>query len=131
MSAGKVIYARLTAGTPGASLSTRVFPAQAEQNTATPYVVYEEFDGERESAMGSDIGIVRALVRVNLYVAKDAYVAGEGLFEAIRAQLQRFRGTAGGVTVDDIFIVPGSPKTFDDLLGQYNFQRDFEVIYRE
>lgn len=130
MSAGKAVYSRLTTDvTTAAALSTRIFPAQAEQNTAYPYVVIEEFDGERYSAMGEDLNIVRAQVRVNLW--HDSYTAGHTVYAAILNALQRWRGTANTVVVDDIFVLPGSPVTYDDLLKAYNFQRDFEVIYRE
>ena len=130
MSTAKVVYARLTtfAGT-AAALGIRIFPNQANQGTTYPYVVYEEFDGERFPTMGSDGDLVREPVRVNLW--HNDYDVGRALANQVRLALQRFRGTAGGVTVDDIFTVPGSPVTFDDLARAWNFQRDFEVIYRE
>lgn len=129
MSASKVVYARLTTFAGTAALGTRVEPNQMRQESAYPYVVYEEFDGERFPTMGSDGDLVRANVRVNLW--HNEYDAGRNLSDQVRLALQRFRGTAGGVTVDDIFTVPGSPVTFDDLAQAWNFQRDFEVIYRE
>lgn len=130
MSTGKVVYARLTTfAATAAALGTRIYPNQAAQETLYPYVVYEESDGERFPTMGEDGDLVRAQVRVNLW--HDAYPAGRALADQVRLALQRFRGTAGGVTVDDVFTVPGSPVIFDDLARAWNFQRDFEVIYRE
>ncbi len=130
MSTAKVVYARLTtfAGTSSA-IGTRIWPHQADQGTPYPYVVYEEFDGEHYPTMGEDGDLVTARVRVNLW--HNDYDAGRALVDQVRLALQRFRGTAGGVTVDDIFTIPGSPVVFDDLARAWNFQRDFEVIYRE
>ena len=130
MSTSKIVYARLTTfAATSTALGIRIFPSQADQGTAYPYVVYEEFDGERFPTMGEDGDLVRAPVRVNLW--HNDYDVGRALADQVRLALQRFRGTAGGVVVDDIFTVPGSPVTFDDLARAWNFQRDFEVIYRE
>lgn len=132
MTAAAVIYSRLTTDAACVSaLGSRIFQQHAEQDTAYPYVVIEEFDPERFSAMGEDLDIARGLVRVNLWIGRDAYPTGQSVSATIRAALQRWRGTAGSVVVDDIFIVPGSPVTWDDFLKAYNFQRDYEVIYRE
>jgi hypothetical protein len=129
MSTGQVVFSRLTTFGGTAQLGTRVHPAQAPQDTVFPYVVYEEFDGERFPCMGSDADLVRAQVRVHLWHTE--YAAGRALAEQVRLALQRFRGTAGAVTVDDIFTIEGAPTVYDDLAQAYRFQRDFDVIYRE
>jgi hypothetical protein len=130
MSTGKVVVARLAAhaGT-ATALAPRVFPNQAPQDTAYPYATYEEFDGERFPCMGSDGDLTRELVRVNLWHTD--YPAGRALAAEVRLALQRFRGVAGTVTVEDIFTVEGAPTNYDDLAQAWRFQRDFEVIYRE
>lgn len=122
---GRIIYARLSSLAGG-----RIYPiAAVREDAAYPFIAYEAFDGERYSAMVSDGDIVRSRVRVHIW--DDGYEDAVTLSASVRAALQRYRGSAGGFTVDDIFIVEGGEELFDDEAKAYHLVRDYEVIWRE
>lgn len=131
---GKAIFSRLSthAGTSaliGSGNAARVYPQKAPQDAAYPHVVYEVFDGERYSSMGSDGDIVRSRVRLHLWGESNAGL--QDLSTQSRLALQRFRGSAGGITVDDIFIIPGGVDLWDDEARAWHLVRDFDLIARE
>lgn len=130
MSASPFILAQLKANATVEQLvGANIFDSTAPQDTQTPYIVFEEFDGERYSQMGGDANIVAARVRLHLWVSNAA--DRDTLATACRQALQRFSGTSGGVAVDDVFIIAGGENIFDEVLRAYHGVRDFRVIYRE
>jgi hypothetical protein len=110
-------------------VGTDIFDCSAIQDTQPPYIVFEEFDGERFHQMGTDANIVDARVRLHLW--HTTVPNRDALADAVRKVLQRFSGTAGGVQVDDVLIEPGGPNFYDAQLRAWHAVRDYRVIYRE
>lgn len=116
-----------------ALVSTRVYPNVLPQNPTLPAVVYQRIDERRETAMGSDPGVVRARVQVSAWAA--TFTAARGIGEEVRKALQRYRGTpaGSGTEVLDVFIEDirdMDPELVDGIL-LHRVDVDVEAIYRE
>lgn len=104
------IYARLAAFAALTALvpAARITPAPLPEGQLLPAVTFQKLDGPRVAAMGDDPGLSYPRIQVTCY-AKDASGKsrlGNALDVAkqVRAALQRFRGTAGGVVFQDIYL---------------------------
>lgn len=114
-----------------ALISTRVYPVKLPQSATLPAVTYQRVSTIRENAMGADPGVART--RLQVTSAATSYSALKGVTEAVRAALQRYSGTIGGVVVLDVFL-----DNETDLFGEeendagvYLTAQDFIVIHRE
>jgi hypothetical protein len=127
---GPFLVARLsTDAVVGPLVGTNVFDTSALQDQAMPFIVFEEFDGQRYSAMGADANICDARVRLHLW-AKEV-PQREALITGVRKCLQRFSGTLANITVDDIFIWQAGPTLYDPATRAWHAVRDYRIIYRE
>jgi hypothetical protein len=106
-----------------------IYDTTAAQGQLPPFIVFEEFDGERFSQMGGDANIVDCRVRLHLWAL--TVPDRDSLITAVRQTLQRYSGTLAGTQVDDIFVEAGGPTFYDSTLRAYHAVRDFRVIYRE
>ena len=131
MGIGPFVVAKLTGdATVSGLIGTSVYDTAPPQQTNPPYIVFEEFDGTRFSQMGSDADICDARLRLHIWHTNPR--DRDSLVTACRKALQRYSGSAyASTTVDDIFIEPGGPNFYDDMLRAYHSVRDFRVIYRE
>jgi Protein of unknown function (DUF3168) len=130
VSAGLIAKALLNADATTQSLiGSAVYPGVAPQDAVAPYVTYEDFDGTRYPSMGSDADICDS--RLRLHCWHQGYPDALAIANACRKALQRFKGTAGGYTVDDIFTEPGGPSLYDEPTRTHHLVRDFRVIFRE
>lgn len=121
-----------------ALVSTRVYPFHLPQNPTYPAVSFTKVSSERISAMGSDTGVVRKRFQVSAWGQKNGAKSGvENVYDVavqIRAALQRWSGTVGGVVIQDTFIVneldlfePG-PSAEHHV---YHVPVDVEIIHEE
>ena len=113
----------------GSGTAARIYPSVLRQGGAYPAVRYQQIDGLRESAMGSDTGVVSATVQVDSYA--DTYAAARALANAVRAAMQRFRGTVSSVVIDDVFVASGPNDFYEEQVKKYRCQFDFTVWHRE
>lgn len=128
----EAVKARLGAVSGVTSLiSTRVYPVKLPQSATLPAVTYQRVSTIRENAMAADPGVART--RLQVTCAADSYSGLKAVTEAVRAALQRYRGTVGGVVVLDVFL-----DNETDLFGEeendagvYLTAQDFIVIHRE
>ena len=126
----EAIFARLQAVTGVTDLvGTRVFPLLLPQDPTYPAVIYQQITGSRESAMGSDVGLVEATVQIDSYAT--TYAGARVLAEAVRVALQRFRGTVASVVISDVFVLEGPLDLYEDAVKKYRVQQDFLVWHRE
>ncbi len=125
----KAIIARLK-GFAGltALVSQRIYSAIAPQGVVSPYVTLFRVSAGRESAMGADIGIVRARIQVNSWGT--TYASAKDTAEQVRGALQRFSGTSASIVVLDIFILAEQDLYEPDTLI-HHIATDIEVLYRE
>jgi hypothetical protein len=130
MALAEFIVAKLTGdSTVFGYVGQKVFASIAIQDMDAPFVLFDEFDGDRYSSMGSDADICDCRVRFHIYHKN--YADAVGLATALRKCLQRYRGTLASTTVDDIFTEAGGPNLFDAETKTFHLVRDFRIIYRE
>jgi hypothetical protein len=110
-------------------VGNNVFDTTALQDQTMPFIVFEEFDGQRYSAMGADADICDA--RVRLHIWYKTVPDRDALLTAVRKSLQRYSGTLAGIKVDDIFIMHGGPNLYDPSVRAWHSVRDYRIIYRE
>lgn len=126
----EAVYARLQAVSGVTALvATRVYPSLLPQKPVYPCLRYQEVDGQRESAMGSDLGQVSATLQVDAYAA--TYAGSRALAEQVRLALQRFRGTVASVEIEDVFVSSGPNDFYEDQVKAYRTQMDFLIWHRE
>lgn len=90
---GALVYAALAADvTVAALVGTRIYPEQAPDEADLPLVVYTV---KAADGMDGDAPVVRCSVTANCYAATDA--AADALGTAVRAVLEEYAGSGGGV----------------------------------
>jgi hypothetical protein len=130
MGLGPFVVAALTSDpTVNQLIGNAVFDTAPPQQTNPPFVVFEEFDGERFHQMGSDANICNA--RLRLHIWHNTARERDALVDACRRVLQRYSGLLANTQVDDVLIEPGGPNFYDDMLRAFHGVRDFRVFYRE
>lgn len=123
------VIARLLAATGVTTLvNDRVDPLLTAERTAYPCVRVEEVDREPVSAFGSDVGLTRFEVEVECFATTPAGVKALAL--ATRTALKRFRGSSGGVTVQDM-LLEREVSDFEPEGNVYSVRQDFTVWTEE
>jgi outer membrane receptor protein involved in Fe transport len=98
---GGAIYALLTGSAPvTAEVGTRIYPVFRPQGSALPAVVYTEISTTPSDTKSgpSDVDAVR--VQIDVFSA--TYAQAVDIAQAVRAVLDKYMGTAGGVVVDGV-----------------------------
>ena len=132
--AWQAVFDRLTTATgPLAYADGRVYPLRLTQRTPLPAYTFQVITTDREHAMGADPGHVHARVQVDVY-DNDYRGTASGSRHA-RTALSRFRGTATGLVVDDVF-VDNEREAFEEDLEDaervmWRRTLDFIIHYRE
>ena len=132
MAVEAAIYSRLSgysALTTLLATSTSIWPKVAPQGAAQPYVVFEVLTDLPTPAMGVDVTPTEALVDVS--VVADDYDTMLNLAQQVKAALNRYSGTAGGVVVQHIFQEAGGADIFDQDKKYFQRTRDYRVYYEE
>ena len=97
----KAVYGRLSSYTGLTDLvgtsPVRVYPFKLPQNPTYPVVTYGRVSTVRPSAMGLDTGDAQSRVQVDSWDSTE--LGTLNVSEQVRAALQRWTGTAGGVQV--------------------------------
>lgn len=89
----------------------RAYPVKLPQVPRYPAVVYRLLSAEREHAMTRATGDVHARIQIDVYAER--FVEATDIAKSVRDSLERFRGEAGGVIIQDVF-VDGEDCTFQD-----------------
>jgi hypothetical protein len=128
----EALYSRLSnfAGL-GALVGTRIYPRMLPQDPAYPAVSWFKVSAPRESAMGSDPGLVHARFQVSSWGL--TLLNTRDTAEQVRLALQRYRGTLAGTVIQDIFIENEDEIPAELVNGVLVFQiaSDFVVHYIE
>lgn len=126
------IFQRLSGFTALTALvSTRITPHLLTQETAYPAVTYFIVAAPRETAMGSDPGIVHARVQIDAWGT--TYSSTRDVKEQVRAALQRFRGTLDTTIILDCFLEDDRDEP-DELVNGVIVRRrmtEWTIHYRE
>ena len=101
MNVGKAIYYLLSNATDVTDIcGTRIFPEVAEQESATPLVVYEIINVDPDDTNDGPAKLDEVTVDVVCYA--DTYDVAADLASVCRVALDRVRGTYNGVNVESI-----------------------------
>jgi hypothetical protein len=118
------IYAILAANAGVTALvSTRIYKDEGLQNATYPCVVFYQSDGWSEETLTSSSGIRYAEYEVMAFAS--THIAAYNVAEAVRTALNRYNGSAGGVTVLDIKVT-GESSEKDDNIGM--FLKSIEIL---
>lgn len=131
MSIESEIFDRLTnfAGLT-ALISSRVHPVDLPQDVTLPALAYWLVSEDRETAMGSDPGIVRARFQFDIYDrGSGARLSAINVGEQLRAALQRYRTTTGTIIQDTFYM--NRSWAFNETREDQILMCDFELIYVE
>lgn len=130
MNIGKAIYGILSSTTAVTDLvSTKIFPEIAEQETATPFVIYQVQSVQPEDTHDGPSKLDE--VRVEVLCYDDAYNGAADLASAVRGALDRVRGTYNGVNVESVqfndvdFEIEYDPRRYSQVLTfTFRIKRD-------
>lgn len=136
MSAGKAIRAILIADADVlAVVASRIYPNQAPQDAARPYLVYTVISRDHHNEKSGTSGLCRSRVQIASVGGRGAYDTADDLANKVRLALTNYVGTIASVAVTSIlpdqdgdrFSVPvdGSDETLDAVF------QDYFVTYRE
>lgn len=129
MSVEKAIYSRLTNyANLQALISDRVFFDVLDQSATMPAVVFSRISTERFPAMGSNVGVAKARIQVAAY--DDTGLGAITTAVQVKAALDRWSGTAGGVVVQHIFI-DAEFEEYDPDSKKHRSVLDFLVWFQE
>jgi len=125
MIVGKAIYYLLTNATDVTDVvSTRIYPEIAQQDADLPYIVYAIANNEPTDTKPEPSKLDTAQVEVNIY--SDSYTQAIDLAVAVRAALDRVKGTYNGVNVQSIQYL-NEVIDFDEPQRAYNINADYDV----
>jgi len=125
MIVGKAIYHLLTNATDVTDIvSTRIYPEIAQQDADLPYIVYNVANNEPTDTKPEPSKLDTAQVEVNIY--SDSYRVVIDLAVAVRAALDRVKGTYAGVNVQSIQYL-NEIIDFDEPQRAYNISADYDV----
>lgn len=109
-------------------VGTRIYPEPLRQETTLPAVGYQRVSAQRDSAMGSDTGIARVRMQVSTWATQ--YSQAKTLATAVRAALQRFRGTVATVEILDVFVL-NDLDLHEAEIEVHRVLTDYEILHRE
>ena len=125
MIVGKAIYHLLTNATDVTDIvSTRIYPEISQQDADLPYIVYAIANNEPTDTKPEPSKLDTAQVEVNIY--SDSYTQAIDLAVAVRAALDRVKGTYSGVDVQSIQYL-NEIIDFDEPQRAYNISADYDV----
>ena len=125
MIVGKAIYYLLTNATDVTDVvGTRIYPEVAQQDADLPYIVYNVTNNEPTDTKPEPSKLDTAQVEVNIY--SDSYRVAIDLAVAVRAALDRVKGTYAGVDVQSIQYL-NEVIDFDEPQRAYNINADYDV----
>lgn len=124
MNAERAVFALLAADSTITSLvSTRIYPNQAKQDTAVPYVVYRQVADETQQAKLRGVADVTIVdIQVEIYAVTNAEV--DAIQEAVVNRLNGLKN------IDFQGIFKGSSATDEDS-GYPNIIQNFRAFYVE
>ena len=122
------LYTRLS-GHAGLSalIGDRIYPVKLPQSPVYPAIIYEARGGDRLHNMGVDAGIRRPIFQIACVAA--TYDAATNVGEQVIAALSRFRGTVGGIVIQDVLMIDEPDDFWSDEPPVKQRVLEFEVSY--
>lgn len=132
MSVETAIRARLVAdATVSGLIGTRAYALVLPQETAYPAITYNRVSGVRVHDLDGPAG--RGTPRISVNSWAETYLEAKALAAAVRVCLDGFRGTVGGVEINNISIENEIDLFEEDagLSGTYRIMQDYFISHRE
>jgi hypothetical protein len=130
LSLAAALYARLSTF-PGltALVGPRVYPVEAPQETARPYVVFLTVSTQRLNHLGGPSEVAQARIQIDAYAT--SYAAAVAIGTQIRAALDQLTGVWGGVDVLSALSLDAR-EFYEDAANPplYRLSQDFSVWHR-
>jgi hypothetical protein len=121
----EVLQAQLLTGTP--SYGTRVYPVQAAQGAAYPFLTYKLVSETVTHAMGEDPNVQISRWQVSAWA--DRYATAKTAARDAATALSRFRTISGGVVIWDVLKELEIDMPFDADALLYHVAQDFLVFH--
>ena len=86
-----------------AIVGDRIYPVEAPEGAARPLLVYSVVSSVSEPAFGADSALKRSRFTL-LAASDDSALDAATTARAALAAVRRYRGTVGGITIQDIFV---------------------------
>ncbi len=115
-----------------ALVSSRIYYVKAPQDVTAPYAVISKISALPFYAHDGPAGL--AISRLQISIFATTYAAIQSISTAIRAALECFTGTmggVGGVYVGVVFFDNETDLPFDDEQKLYGVADDYRLIYNE
>jgi hypothetical protein len=118
----------------GTSTAAKIYQHDAKQGVAPPYIVLHVFEGSSSETLSAIAGVAMNRVQVDCYGLTNS--AAYALAEAVRVNLQMYRGTMGSTAVLNVTSNGGYERLFDPPSTganqkRYIYSRDYLITYRE
>lgn len=84
-------------------IGTRMFPVILPQNPTLPAITYQYLSGRSVVSNDGASGLAESTFQIDCWGA--TYASTDELYEAVRDRLIAYKGDAGGVDVQGIFLV--------------------------
>lgn len=105
-------------------ISSRMYPLKLPQNPTYPAVVYRKISGSRHH----DIDIAMPRIQYSCFASK--YLDAKDLADAIRKELQRYKGYLSGIPIKQI-VFEGEQDFYEQDTKVYHVAIDFKILYEE
>lgn len=133
MSAEAAVYGRLSNYSDLTDLvSTNIYPGRLPPGTRGQAVSYELIGHTPTRAMSADAAVARSRVQVNCFGERSgsvsSYASAKAVRDAVVAALNRFRGTAGGVAVQAVYLIT-EVDLYDQDAKKDGIAVDFDVVF--
>lgn len=117
--------------TVSALVGTRIYPDEAPQDAAFPFVVYSQADRQSTMTYGGPVELDAWSMTIEVEAETKASVRATS--QAIRTKMLGFRGTASGLLIRGVFDQSESgsleiPQHADER-GVFSVQMDFTIWY--
>lgn len=104
--AAEAVYAQLSGFSALTALvGTRIYPVEAPANAVRPYVVFFTVSNVRVNHLSGPAEVTNPRLQIDGYAAR--YIDAQAIAEQVRAALDGFAGTSGGVEVLAVTCIDG------------------------
>ncbi len=129
MGLNEAIYAWWQANSTLCALAgSRLYPQRLPQSSAYPAAVYQQVSEVGDMAHDGPLDLFKAVYQFDCYGG--SLKQAKTLALALRQQLNGYKGTVGGVTIEVVFFV-NMVDDFGDALDVYRVSVDFRFMYKE
>lgn len=108
-----------------AQVGTRIYGADAPQETANPCVIYEISGQEPEYTKDGAATVIYTNLEVDVFA--DSYKAGRSISDLVKAALDQYSGTVNGHKIDLIQWEGTSDGGVDQDRREYQFSSGFRI----